>query len=163
MIKQIAFDNHGCLHYTDGRAIYYVNVDREASEIYREPTQARTKKEAGEYTADFMAFWNIYPRKEGKLEAFASYRKVSPMDYGKIFQAVQAQVKHGCLKKDLIHPHPKTWLNHRRWEDVLEKTRTQKKAASDVCDNCGKPSVGSVDGGGKYCSDPVCKKEVRGY
>ncbi len=71
MIKQIAFDNKGRLHYTDGNGIYEI-VNKQnmttgkwamgSSLVYLPPTKTRTKKEAPA-AREVFDHWNSFKRK----------------------------------------------------------------------------------------------------
>jgi hypothetical protein len=73
------------------------------------------------YTVDFLKFWEAYPNKSGKFEAFKSWKKWGP-DLEVVQKAIQAQTE---VKKRLKTqnqfcpewPNGSTWLNNKRWED----------------------------------------------
>ena len=78
-----------------------------------------TNKEE-EYSSLFIKFWNEYPRKVGKSEAFKSWRKAKP-DTGllaSMLQALEIQKNTSQWKEGII-PNPSTWLNQKRWEDEI--------------------------------------------
>jgi len=97
-----------------------------------------TKKSAPEGAAQlFEHFWNVYPRKAGKVAAEAAFMKcikgMSEEDATKLveqmiravrFQARSAQWHEG----DRYIPHPSNWLNQHRWED--EPSLSPEEAAS---------------------------------
>lgn len=72
----------------------------------------------GEYTKDFLAFWQEYPKKTGKGAAFEKWIQLNP-PLEKILAALAWQKKSRDWQKDngQYIPHPKTYLNQRRWED----------------------------------------------
>ena len=85
------------------------------------------KKERGssvsfEYSKSFLSFWEVYPRKVGKGEAFKVWKKVKLPALTSIVEAVEAQIKSSQWKKEngRFIPNPATWLNQRRWEDEVE-------------------------------------------
>ena len=79
----------------------------------------------------FDLFWSVYPRKIGKGAAELAWKKIRPDDtlQGRIVDAVKAQCKSEQWKRDggQFIPHPATWLNGKRWEDVLDIAITQDK------------------------------------
>lgn len=81
----------------------------------------------GGYSADFLAFWEAYPRKVGKGAAYTVWKRIKPVNgtIQQILDAVACQRKTDQWKKDggQFIPHPTTWLNQRRWEDEIQ---TQK-------------------------------------
>ena len=88
---------------------------------------APPKKPSGmskQMQADFDAFWSAYPRKVGKGAARKSF--VKAMGKGVTLQtlldAIEQQKRCKQWNKDGAEyiPHPSTWLNQERWEDVIE-------------------------------------------
>lgn len=68
---------------------------------------------------EFDRFWSAYPRKEGKQKARRAFEKVNvPLDT--LLAAIEQQKKSTQWSKDngQFIPHPATWLNGKRWEDV---------------------------------------------
>jgi hypothetical protein len=77
------------------------------------------KKKDGVYTPEFLKFWNIYPRKEAKPDAFKAFKKIKADELDKILRHVP-MFCHG--KEPQFIPHPASYLNKRRWEDEQTKT-----------------------------------------
>jgi len=82
------------------------------------------KDKKKEYTPDFESFWNIYPRKIGKQEAFKTWNTVLKRgeDPQLIIQCAE-NYKAQCdrLKTDQQYiKHPKTFLNEERYKDYQE-------------------------------------------
>jgi hypothetical protein len=71
-------------------------------------------------TADFDTFWKAYPRKIGKGAALASWKKQKP-PLEKALATVVAFSKCEQWKREggKYIPHPATWINQGRWDDVL--------------------------------------------
>lgn len=67
----------------------------------------------------FDAFWAAYPRKEGKKRAQDAFAKIT-VSLETLLSAIELQKKTPQWEKDggQFIPHPATWLNGRRWEDV---------------------------------------------
>ena len=75
-----------------------------------------------EYPPGFTAFWNFYPRRIAKGEAFKAWQALTRPD--KEAAIDRAQWVAGCWKALDPHgdrlafcPHPATWLRARGWED----------------------------------------------
>ena len=84
----------------------------------------------------FADFWNIYPKKEGKLAAEKAFAKLKDKDQEVAIATVPAHTaywrkKYGEPNKakfsTLYVPHPATWINGRRWEDILDPIITPPK------------------------------------
>jgi hypothetical protein len=69
----------------------------------------------------FEKFWEMYPRKEAKKKALEIWRKIKPSEYPAIMAALPLHNrKTGWLENGGKYiPFPTTWLNQRRWEDVI--------------------------------------------
>jgi hypothetical protein len=67
----------------------------------------------------FAAFWAAYPRKVGRQAAMQAWAKIQPQNglVETILSALTTQAKTWTEVQFI--PHPATWLNGRRWEDVL--------------------------------------------
>lgn len=74
-----------------------------------------------EYTPAFLAFYAVYPRHQGKREAFESWQILvgQGLDPQVATDAAKAYSKM-CLAEKRIQKHikmPATWLNNNGWED----------------------------------------------
>lgn len=69
----------------------------------------------------FDAFWNSYPRKEGKKAARKAWDKIRPDSVlqMQISNALRSQKECDQWTRDggQFIPHPATWLNGERWKD----------------------------------------------
>jgi hypothetical protein len=92
---------------------------------------AKRKKKVAvkhEYTPSFETFWNHYPRKVDKADAFEVWQEIDRLNITSpktIIDAIQAQVSANMfdLSDDLKHcAHPTTWLNKHRWENEITKS-----------------------------------------
>jgi hypothetical protein len=81
------------------------------------PNDTVSKKEP--YPAPFLEFWNAYPKKVGKGDAFAAYKKIKSPRPGlsEILTSIKAHKKTDQWKTKTFIPNPATFLNQRRWED----------------------------------------------
>jgi len=75
------------------------------------------------YSDDFLLFWNVYPRKEGKGYAFECWekRKKPIPAIGTVIESVERYKQSNKWKENngKYIPHPSTWLNKRCWEDEI--------------------------------------------
>jgi hypothetical protein len=75
------------------------------------------------YDEDFEKWYAQYPRHVGKMDAFKAWKKALGSGVSvETLQMTLAQHKRlrQWVKDDWqFVPHPATWLNGRRWEDVL--------------------------------------------
>lgn len=75
--------------------------------------------------ADFGAFWDAYPRHDGKQAARAMWMKLAPDDDTQ--RAIAADIGRRCLSSQWLKdsgqfvPHARTYLSQRRWEDGFEE------------------------------------------
>lgn len=82
------------------------------------PKSVRSKAEE---TRGFDAFWEVWPKREGKAAALAAWRRVpkDPDTLQAIVDAVTAQAVAKDWPRDNFRycPNPATWINQKRWED----------------------------------------------
>ena len=66
----------------------------------------------------FERFWQAYPRKVGRVNAEAAFKKVD-VEESVLMAALERHKRSDQWKKDngQFIPHPATWLNGKRWED----------------------------------------------
>ena len=79
----------------------------------------------------FFEFWKLYPRRVGKQECLRLYtKKIKPNQqlHERILRAVRAWNTSEQWTKDRGQyvPHPKTWLNQKRWDDEPPNEPMQK-------------------------------------
>ena len=88
-----------------------------------------TKKEIQKKNISFDDFWILYPKKESKKDAQRAFEKLSEKDQEAAIAIVPVhnsywRKKYGEPNKEKFPttyvPHPATWLNGRRWEDILD-------------------------------------------
>jgi hypothetical protein len=91
-----------------------------------EETRAREEKTP----PGFDRFWESYPRKTAKQEAIKAFEKLKPdaMLIETMVKAVERQKQSAQWQEDggRYIPHPATWINQRRWEDVLPAKGPEK-------------------------------------
>jgi len=76
------------------------------------------RKNALEYTEDFKTFWDRYPKRVGKDDAFKSWKKTNPRLDDVMF-ALSWQIESEAWQKSegQYIPNPSTYLNQGRWKD----------------------------------------------
>lgn len=83
------------------------------------------------YLARFEEFWSVYPNKKAKKKAQDKWMKLKPDQdmFNKILIAVTTQAHSDQWVKDegRFIPHPTTWLNGERWNDVLKVSKVGGK------------------------------------
>jgi hypothetical protein len=95
---------------------------------YRPTTGRAPKVPKTEYTHDFNCFWEAYPRKEGKGEAFNAWLKLTLEQKRTAYAALKKQLSY--LKSRATHkdgnmcPHAQTWLRQGRFDDEPKIHRT---------------------------------------
>ena len=89
---------------------------------------ASVSNPVSDYTEDFEIFWNEYPKKVGKREAFTAFKKAKqPIQL--LLHAVQEQKQSSQWQKEdgRYIPNPATWLNQGRWDDTLPKPKVGER------------------------------------
>ena len=77
---------------------------------------------------DFESFWNVYPKKVAKKEAFKAFKKIkTPVSV--LIDAVEKQKKSDQWTRNhgQYIPYPTTWLNQERWIMEDDSTKTDQK------------------------------------
>lgn len=103
----------------------------------------KSKKERlnGGYTAVFEAFWADYPNKVAKGKAYEVFILLNADIQEKCIAAIQNQNANNHFWKDWVlnadgstgadsPPHATTWLNQKRWEDVVKFIERKGKSGS---------------------------------
>lgn len=95
------------------------------------------KREGGDFSPGFTEFWNAYPRKVAKQNAFKAWGKTGADDSQSLTSTILADVKrrvNGEWKGKEVQyiPHPATYLNQRRWEDESSATDTVETFERDL-------------------------------
>jgi hypothetical protein len=92
-------------------------------------TKPHTPLQGEQYSEEFLIFWNIYPKKIGKGQAYRAWKKIKGIAglLPEILKAVELQSVCPQWKKDggQFIPNPATWLNGSRWEDEVQKDPMQ--------------------------------------
>lgn len=81
------------------------------------------------YSKAFLAFWDLYPNKKSKGDAFKAFKKINPSEYPAVKEGLLRAIDSDDWKKDggQYIKHPGTWLRARGWEDVFVSPADCKK------------------------------------
>lgn len=73
---------------------------------------------AGEYGADFLAFWGQYPRRVGKPSAWRAWKASAARGHSPaaIMAGLGPWLSHWRGRDEAFIPHPATFLNDDRWQ-----------------------------------------------
>lgn len=109
---------------------------KDETKVKQKPTPSSSSSSSSTkdiYTQEFEEFWDFYPQKTGKGEAYKSWKKIKPDARlrGLITIAVgnyklSKKVKEGFVK------NPATWLNQRCWEDETQEDVAVSPFAGDI-------------------------------
>lgn len=82
-------------------------------------TRARKKRRDAEYTSpQFVAFWELYPRKVSKRAAATAWWKLGlDVSAELVMAGLRAQLADFAKRPPDKVPHAATWLNDERWKD----------------------------------------------
>jgi hypothetical protein len=95
------------------------------------PAVARSRRRV-EYTPDFEAWWDVYPRKEKKQTAFRAYIAArSTADHATLIQGAR-RYADDPNRDPAFTQHPATWLNNDGWLDEPLPPRTTRTSANDA-------------------------------
>jgi len=80
------------------------------------------------YSDDFLNFYNLYPRKIGKLGAYKKWETIiKKVDKNKIITGLKNQIDAKMFDKEMkFIKHPEVWLNKGCWDDEIIKKETQE-------------------------------------
>lgn len=102
------------------------------------------KAPKGAEPVGFADFWTIYPRKESKVNATRAWKRLNPSDetQARILKDVSNRKNsEGWLKDNGQYiPHPATYLNQKRWEDLFEIPETKESLAARMRSHPGNPN-----------------------
>ena len=92
----------------------------------------------------FADFWSIYPRKESKPNAIKAWARLNPSGdtQAQILKDVSKRKTSEAWVKDngQYIPHPGTYLNQKRWEDLFELPETKETLADKLRAHPGNPN-----------------------
>lgn len=73
----------------------------------------------------FSDFWNMYPVKNQKQDVIKKYEKLTESQRAEIRATLPKFLEHKPFAK-YKHPNPLTYINQKRWEDVIEIEKEEK-------------------------------------
>ena len=98
-------------------------------ELHVPSTRAKHRKRIG-YTADFISFWNEYPRSIGKHEALKAFLRVTKEYPSSDVISAAKEYSLQCGKDNTpkkFIKHPRTFLNEDRWKDYCFEEESSAK------------------------------------
>jgi len=102
------------------------------------------KAPKGAEPVGFADFWGVYPRKESKVKAINAWKKNEPdqATQSRILKDVVARKASEAWTKEngQYIPHPASYLNQRRWEDLIEVPQTKEMLADKLRAHPGNPN-----------------------
>ncbi len=85
------------------------------------PPSRKTVSAPSALDVAFQEFWNVYPKKVGKVSAFKAWQKIKPdtATRDRVRSALDWQILSEQWQRDngQFIPNPATWLNQGRWDD----------------------------------------------
>jgi hypothetical protein len=80
------------------------------------------------YSDDFLKFYNLYPRKIGKMGAYKKWETtIKKVDPEKIIKGLQDQLDAKMFSDDQkFIKHPEVWLNKGCWDDTIIKKENKE-------------------------------------
>ena len=84
---------------------------------------SQKKTGAGKYPADFLEWYEMYPRKKAKGDALKAYRAArKEIGHSELMEKTRKFVRYveQSQQEQKYVPYPATWLRASRWEDELE-------------------------------------------
>ena len=82
--------------------------------------QVKNNKESKEMYFD--SFWSFYPNKVAKEKCKAKFLKLEPDEIIQILATIQNWSKYKPFES-YTHPNPETYLNQKRWQDVIPEVK----------------------------------------
>lgn len=73
----------------------------------------------------FSEFWSLYPNKVSKQKCETKYKRLSEKDREQIKNTIHKFLNYKPFP-NYTHPNPETYLNQKRWEDVIPEIKPQE-------------------------------------
>ena len=97
------------------------------------PTNPKEEEEKGEEEEEkviprekkFDIFWKVYPKKVAKDKCKSKFMKLPESDIEKIKDTIRDFIAYKPFA-DYTHPNPFTYLNQKRWEDVITPKEVER-------------------------------------
>jgi len=93
------------------------------TEAYKDKDNNKDVDKDKDYS--FEQFWQLYGKKEKKVEAQKKFEKLTAQDVQEIFETLPGFLKSN--KEIQYRPYPLTYLNQRRWKDEAPLVPAKKK------------------------------------
>ena len=92
------------------------------------PINDHTRTVQGHLPAEFLAFYQAYPKKKNRPAAERAWKKIRLAEVPAIMACIEANRNtHDCTKDTRRYcPHPASFLNGRRWEDELTEVNEKR-------------------------------------
>jgi pyocin large subunit-like protein len=126
----------GLRHDTDVESMsrHARQVSDTTSTSSHEPSSSNHHNEPSQLVRadEFEVWWEMYPRKTSKQASHRAWSKLTVDDRRAALAALPAHIQYwvDANTSPQFIPHPATWLNGRRWDDVLPAiTDTGRKQA----------------------------------
>ncbi len=121
---------------TQSQKRHYHQSQKRHSNLSIESTNNPPEQKQPLADARFDEFWSAYPKKVGKTESLAAWKKAKINgEFPEILKAIEAQkaayiAENGPqtgVKKWKFLPDPVRWIKNRRWEDEIEVPRIKNQ------------------------------------
>ncbi len=103
--------------------------EKDSNSQTKEKPVHKPSKPANNPSAEFLRFWDRYPRKQGKPKAWASWHKQGlDISAELILERLEKQKSQDVQWQNKQYiPLPATYLNQQRWEDEIVTASTSTK------------------------------------
>ena len=141
---QSVTERDGALRVTLHNADVTQSPDKQKQIQKQRQNEDTPKAPKGAEPEGFGDFWKVYPRKVAKPAAIKAWVRLNPNDetLRRIISAVRNQSTCPDWVKDggQFIPHPATYLNQRRWEDMIEAIETKESLRQKLLAHRGNPN-----------------------
>lgn len=134
------------------------------------PLEDPPANDTGKYPADFTAFWDVYPRRQGKGQACAAFVKAKKRATAQtiIDGATRYRDDPNLPNDRSMIPMPSTWLNGDRWEDdpqpvrMDDLTSSQRRLVQAAQQSQHRQAVEAQTGASAFqpLANPFARKEI---
>lgn len=117
--KQVIGYQKGIQTYPTGNPTKGKHKGRDKGSHKEVQVQVQEKEEVKEKLKyQFELFWKKYPNKIAKQKTWDKFKSLKQDEIDSILNTIDDFIAYKPFK-DYVHPHPSTYLNQRRWEDVV--------------------------------------------
>ena len=96
-------------------------------------TNKNEKNKENEKKKRFLLFWDLYPKKINKKDSLKKWMKLSDEEINEISKTIKLFIAYKPFE-DYTHPNPTTYLNQRRWEDVISESDIKQEVKQTAGD-----------------------------